>query len=87
MSVGRVSSQSNVSYTQVQDVARLLPDAVAETFGDLPTNVMKAVNGITSAVTGVVRSAFFRVVEVDSELGCFARCPNVDMCLSVVFHA
>ncbi|MEB2499531.1 hypothetical protein [Burkholderia cenocepacia] len=68
MSVVHVVSQSNVSYAQVQAVARLLPDAVAETFGNLPANVLKAVNGMTSAVTGVAPYAFFCVAEVDSQV-------------------
>ncbi|WP_293037207.1 hypothetical protein [Paraburkholderia sp.] len=47
-----IKAQANLSYAHVQDVARLLPDAVAETFPGVMPNVMKAVNNITSAVTG-----------------------------------
>lgn len=67
----RVQSQARVSYAQVQDVARLLPDAVAETFDGVVPNVLKAVNGMTGAVTGVVPYAFFCVAEVNGETAGF----------------
>jgi hypothetical protein len=63
-----LSIQSSVSYAQVQDVARLLPDAVAQTFSGAVPNVLKAVHGMTGAVTGVASFAFFCVASLRGEV-------------------
>ena len=59
-----VSIQSNVSYAHVQEVMRLLPDAIAETGGGKP-NYLLAAHGLTSAITGAAPYRFFCVTQVD----------------------
>ncbi|CAE6958594.1 hypothetical protein [Paraburkholderia domus] len=71
MTIVKVQSQAHVSYAQVQEVARLIPDAVAEIFPGVTANVLKAVNGITGAVTGLIPGAFFCVAEVDGQIAGF----------------
>ncbi|WP_227245508.1 hypothetical protein [Paraburkholderia caribensis] len=71
MTTVQVRSLADVSYAQVQEVARLIPDAVADVCPGVAANVLKAVNGITGAVTGLVPSAFFCVALTDEEVAGF----------------
>ncbi|OLL27473.1 hypothetical protein BTH42_32010 [Burkholderia sp. SRS-W-2-2016] len=46
----------------------MLPDAIAETFDGVVPNLLKAVSGMTGAVTGIAPYAFFCVAEVNDEV-------------------
>jgi hypothetical protein len=62
----QVQSQSDVTYAHVQEVMRLLPDAIAESNGGTP-NFLLAAHGLTSATTGTTPFRFFCVVSFGVE--------------------
>ncbi|GJH22792.1 hypothetical protein CBA19CS22_39640 [Caballeronia novacaledonica] len=63
-----IGSRTNVSYSQVQDFAHLLPDAVAQSVSGVASNILKAAHGMTGAVTGVAPFAFFCVASMNNDV-------------------
>lgn len=66
-----IKAQSKLSYEDIQEVARMLPAAVNESYPGEKPDAMKIINGITAAATGINNDAFFCVANVDGKTVAF----------------
>jgi len=61
----RIFQQQEVNYRHIQDTVLMMPAAVRAVDADAKPDVLKALNAITTAVTGANKNLFFAVAEVN----------------------
>ncbi|SIO50503.1 hypothetical protein SAMN05444172_2574 [Burkholderia sp. GAS332] len=64
----KIFQQQDVNFRQVQEVCRLLPDAIAEIAPGAAPDTVACMQGMASAITGAAPFRFLCVVEGDGEI-------------------